>query len=258
MKVDLKLAQHLERIGALNAADYAHTLKKIESKFPAEVFAVGQGWGVLLGPDYPVNWIHAAEFDALSGADLNQAEERFAQFGLLACLSFCPLGLSQNLRLLGERGYRTTSFMNVYVQELHPIEVQMPEDIEIRLVAGLEEWLEASQNAWGDRSLGELFQRVALERPQAQSFVAIANGKPVAVAAMRTREGVAFLNGTGTAPVYRGHGIQRALVQTRLTLAQASGCGLAAVTAVPGSQSAHNLERLGFRLAYTRASLQKP
>jgi hypothetical protein len=31
MKVDLELAKHLERIGALNAADYIQTLEKIES-----------------------------------------------------------------------------------------------------------------------------------------------------------------------------------------------------------------------------------
>lgn len=257
MKVDLGLARRLEHLGVLNAADYVHTLKRIEPKSPAEVFAAGQGWGVLMGRDYPINLIQAAEFDLLSGADLNKAEARFTRLGLPARLSFCPLGLPQNLRLSSERGYRTTSFMNVYVQTLWPSEIQTPEGVEIRAVAGLAEWLEASQNAWGNRSLGNLFQQVALERPQAQSFLAIADGKPVAVAAMRIREGVAFLNGAGTAPAYQGRGIQRALIQTRLALAQTAGCDLAAVTAVPGSQSAHNLERLGFQLAYTRVSLEK-
>ena len=31
MKIDLELAKHLERIGALNATDYIQTLEKIES-----------------------------------------------------------------------------------------------------------------------------------------------------------------------------------------------------------------------------------
>lgn len=258
MKVDLELARHLECIGALNSADYVHTLQQIEPKSFAEVFAVGQGWGVLMGQDYPINAIQAAEFDLLSEAELNEAEARFARLGLPVRLSFCPLGLPQNLLLLSRRGYQATSFMNVYVQAPRPTEIQVPEGVEIRAVVRLAEWLEASRTAWGDPSAGDLFQQVALKRPQAQSFVAIADGKPVAVAAMRIRDGVAFLNGTATAPTYRRRGIQRALVQTRLAIAQQAGCNQAAVTAVPGSQSAHNLEGLGFQLAYTRVLLEKP
>jgi GNAT superfamily N-acetyltransferase len=256
MTTDLALAQRLETVGALNAADYVHTFKRLEPTAQAEVLRVGEGWGVLMGPMYPINWIHAAEFAPL-GQKLLEAESHFARQGLPVRLTFCPLGLGQNLELLGSRGYKATGFMNIYVQPSQPVQVQPLEGIEVRPVADLGEWLEASRNAWGEHSLGDLFQQVALERPEAQSFVAIADGKPVAVAAMRMREGVAVLNGTGTMPQYRGRGIQRALVQTRLAVAHAAGCELAMVTASPGGQSARNLERLGFTLAYTRVNLEK-
>ncbi|MDX2004122.1 MAG: GNAT family N-acetyltransferase [Meiothermus sp.] len=256
MKIDLELARRLERLGALNAADYAHALRRLEPASGAEVFAVGEGWGVLMGPKHPVNWVHAAEFGELSEADLQGAESRFARLGLPLRLSFCPLGLARNLERLGRRGYRAVSFMNLYVQPLAPLEVRPPEGVEIRRARSLEEWLLASRNAWGEGGAGDLFQRVALERPEAQSFVAVADGRPVAVAALRVREGVAFLNGTGTMPQYRGRGIQRALVQARLALAHRAGCELAVVAAVPGGQSAHNLERFGFGLAYTRVNLE--
>ena len=256
MTTDVALAQRLERTNALNVADYVHTLKRLEPTARAEVFEVGEGWGVLMGARFPINVVSAAEFGLLNEQVLLEAEERFSNLALTPRFSFCPLVPPQNLELFNKRGYQIASFMNVYARAVEA-PATLPEGVEIRLVSNFEEWLEASTAAWGPSNDGGVFSRVALERPEAQSFVALVDGKPVAVAALRIRDDLAFLNGTATTAAFRGRGIQSALVQTRLAVAHQAGCDLAAVMATPSSQSARNLERLGFKLAYTRVSLEK-
>jgi hypothetical protein len=55
-----------------------------------------------------------------------------------------------------------------------------------------------------------------------------------------------------TLPRFRRRGIQGAMVALRLARAARAGCDLASVGASPGGDSHRNLERLGFRVAYTR------
>jgi len=45
------------------------------------------------------------------------------------------------------------------------------------------------------------------------------------------------------------------LLHARLTTAAAAGCDLATVQTAPGNASQRNVERLGFRLAYTKLAL---
>jgi hypothetical protein len=52
--------------------------------------------------------------------------------------------------------------------------------------------------------------------------------------------------------------VQMALLQARLAAARKAGCDLAVSMTGPGSDSQRNIERAGFRLAYTKASMVKP
>ena len=86
-------------------------------------------------------------------------------------------------------------------------------------------------------------------------LVALVDGVPAACGSLSVVDGVGWLGGAATLPAFRGTGLQTALVRHRLRLAAAAGCTFAAATALPDGQSARNLERLGFRLAYTQAVL---
>ena len=68
-------------------------------------------------------------------------------------------------------------------------------------------------------------------------------------------EGVAQLAGATTAPAHRRQGVQAALLSARLADAAAAGCDIAVVTTLPGSKSQQNVQRQGFDLLYTRATL---
>lgn len=260
MTSPLELAPRLERADIVGAADYAHTLNRLEAGAQAKVLGVGGGTAVLMGPRFPLNRMGGLEFAELNQTALAEAETCCAEMGMAPSITFSPLGRGETLKLLGQHGYQARAFLNVYVCQVAALEPEIPGGVEVREVESLEEWLRASEATWGfsHPMNGPLLAQVALQRPQARSFIAWADGKPVGVGAVGIREGLAFLNGAATALEYRGRGIQRALLETRLALAAQAGCDLATVMAAPGSPSARNIERAGFGLAYTRLTLEKP
>ena len=95
--------------------------------------------------------------------------------------------------------------------------------------------------------------------PECLTFVATADGAPIAAAAGRVipERRVFALFGAGTLPEYRGRGIQTALLRTRMKAAAESGCELAVVVTRGGTTSERNCNRLGFRIAYSKATVIK-
>ena len=94
--------------------------------------------------------------------------------------------------------------------------------------------------------------------PGATAYLADLDGTTVGCASLTPESGVAWLGGAATIPFGRRRGVQGALVRHRLAVAATSGCDLAVVTAMPAGQSARNLARLGFTLAYCQAVLTRP
>ena len=69
-------------------------------------------------------------------------------------------------------------------------------------------------------------------------------------------DNVCILAGAATIPEARNQGVQNALLDARLRLARESGCSLAMICALPGSQSQKNAQKNGFNIAYTRTKWQ--
>ena len=74
---------------------------------------------------------------------------------------------------------------------------------------------------------------------------------------MTVRKHGAILTSDATLPSFRGRGIQSALLRARIWIAGASDCVLAVIEAEPGSSSQRNMERLGFRVAWTDVCFRK-
>lgn len=91
--------------------------------------------------------------------------------------------------------------------------------------------------------------------PAMRRFVILEEKKPIAAAAMTIHDDVAVLGAASTLPAHRGKGAQTRLLRHRLVIA-AETCSLAVATARPGSTSAANLGRAGFRL-HRRAAWRK-
>ena len=63
---------------------------------------------------------------------------------------------------------------------------------------------------------------------------------------------IAALYGTATLSAFRNRGVQSALIERRLHEAALAGCEYAVVSTQPATGSQRNMERRGFRLAYTK------
>lgn len=92
------------------------------------------------------------------------------------------------------------------------------------------------------------FIRAEHRHPAVRGFLVSRDGVPVAAGAMTVHGDVAVLGGASTLPAHRGRGAQSLLLRHRLRIAADEGCALAVATALPGSTSAANLVRAGFRL----------
>ena len=121
MVIDLELARRLERVDALNSADYALTLARLEPGSRAALVPLGPGYAFGMGPDYPINKMACLEFTDPDEALLEQGEAFLAELGVPARISFCPLGRSAVLELLARRGYRPRHFINLYVRRIEPL-----------------------------------------------------------------------------------------------------------------------------------------
>jgi hypothetical protein len=66
---------------------------------------------------------------------------------------------------------------------------------------------------------------------------------------------VIALFGAGTLAGFRGRGLQTALLRQRMQVAVQAGCEVAVIVTQGGTTSQHNAERLGFRVAYSKATL---
>ena len=91
----------------------------------------------------------------------------------------------------------------------------------------------------------------------ATAYLADLDGAPVGCASLTPRERHRLARRGGDRAVGRRRGVQGALVRHRMAVAAAAGCDLAVVTAMPAGDSARNLARLGFTLAYCQAVLTK-
>lgn len=79
----------------------------------------------------------------------------------------------------------------------------------------------------------------------------------VAGATISIQNRVCDLGVTSTIPIYRGKGLQKALLHARLNYAKLKGVELATVTTEPGTVSDANIQKIGFHCAYTRIKFSK-
>jgi hypothetical protein len=91
------------------------------------------------------------------------------------------------------------------------------------------------------------------------SLAAFADGQMVAAAGgiIVPEHRMAGFFGAGTLPEFRRRGIQQAFMRRRLEIVQQAGCDLAVTLTMPGTTSQRNVERAGFRTAYTKVVVRK-
>lgn len=267
-----ELAARIEQAEARLIADCA---QKAVLRRPHEhglVQPIAGGVAAWAGQGSPLDKVAGLGFHGpVDEAELAALEQAFTERDTplqveLSCLADPSIG-----RMLTARGYQLVGFENVLGRALTPAEpypVGFDGEITQSGIDALPTWLDvvvtgfATPDVQGLTSHEE-FPREVLERAigdmaETEGFtryLATRHGHIAGGASIRTCEGVAQLSGAATLPAHRRHGVQSALLATRLADAARSGCDLAVVTTLPGSKSQQNVQRQGFELLYTRAIL---
>ncbi len=203
---------------------------------------------------------------AVSVQDLEFIESFYQARQLPAGVHLCPLAHSSFTELLWQRGYRVEKFFNVLACPLPETMKITPSTPQVRVAPiqpGQEDlWIKTIARGFSekDEATPELLLMMAgtLYSESAKCFLAWVNDEPAGGGAMLVSERVAILCAASTRPLFRKMGVQFALLQARLLSAQEAGCDLAHVLVSPNNwTSQRNIERAGFRLAYTKAEMTK-
>jgi hypothetical protein len=250
---DLALARRVERAEAANA------LACVQAQAGSASFETSGGLAVFAGADSPLTQVVGIGLSGpVSSADLDRLEEFFHSRGARVNIDLCPLADSRLLDELAARGYRPGEFNSVLVRRLSGLEAAPP--VRTRRIT-------AEEGELWSRTVGEGFfetaeltaEEVDVGRaitviPEVACYLALADGRPGAAAAMTVSDGLATLFADGTISRYRCQGLHRDLIAARLLDAQARSCEFATATTLPGGVSQRNYERAGFQVTYTKIS----
>ena len=260
---DLSLAQRLEKQDALLNVWYADALKRlIPESLPATAH-IAEGTVVYVGNESPLS--RAVGFGMnreVTDIDFDAIEDFYRSRNASVQIDLCPLAHPSLMGILSERGYEFAEFINVWYLPLSDYELSPPVTVvDVCIVTREEGQIWAETLTRGFNTLDEHaaletdFSIPFLSMPNTYCFLARIDSQPAGAGMMAIHEGVAVLFGTSTVPSMRNRGAQSALLRERLNFALASKCKLAMVGTTPGSNSQRNVERLGFRLAYTKAQM---
>jgi GNAT superfamily N-acetyltransferase len=267
---DTALAERIERAEAQLIAKASNAARR-RTDDAAFVLPVAGGVAGFAGAGSPYNKVAGLGFGGVPGpVAWDQIERAYAAARAPVQVELAHLADPAIGAVLTGRGYRLVLFDNVLGLALRgePERVRPP-GVEARR-SGEEEfepWLDVVVHGFAhpdtqgvalhDELPREVFARAARDFAAAGGirYIALRDGVIAGGARLHMTEGVAQLAGATTAPAHRRRGVQAALLSARLADAAAAGCDIAVVTTLPGSKSQQNVQRQGFDLLYTRATL---
>lgn len=173
-------------------------------------------------------------------------------------IELCPFVGNDLAVFLSQRGYGVTELSNVSVLDLknHKMVDNFDEKFIIKEVQQheLDEWANRVAAGFGFPEAREQFSHYARAKG-IKAFAAFDQDKIVAGATIAMHGDVCDLDVTSTIPAYRGRGLQKKLLFTRLNFAKQHDLALATVTTEPGTVSDLNIQKSGFNCAYTRIKM---
>jgi hypothetical protein len=264
---DLGLARRLEHTEGQTSASFAQTKARLDPASGAAYCEVGGAHAMFDGPDSPLTQTFGLGMaDAVSNDDLAVLEEFFVSRMAPVDHEVSPLAGCELLATLAHRGYQPLECTSVMYR---PVGTGMAlrGDLSSAIRAHLAYtndyavWASTAAEGWQDfgdysalmHDVVKVFGQCECWKP----FIAEANGRPIAAAALSMIDGIALLAGASTIPTARKQGAQQALLNARLHYAAQEGCDLAMMCANPGSGSQRNAERHHFRIAYTRTKWRR-
>jgi ribosomal protein S18 acetylase RimI-like enzyme len=266
--VDMALARRLEAAEEIPQVHCAELLQQHGPAIHAAAEEIGGGHMVFAGLGSPIGRAVGIGLDGPVSAELlDRIEEFYRSHGAPTQVDVCPLTHSSLLELLKNRRYYMSELNNVLFRRVSREERFDGPPVGVEITRGNRE----EADVFTDIVARSFFPKGDAPREfstwlmplfqyeDAVTFLATANGTPAGSGVgqrMHPHNIFAFF-GDGTLSEYRGRGIQQALIRERLKLAAELGCDTAVVITQGGTTSQRNYERLGFRVAYSKATLVK-
>ena len=256
--VDLEFARRLEMAETM-LPDWVNAIRRKAPSRPVAAEDIAGGVAYYGGPNFPANQVVGMGlYGEVKADDVDRLEYFYRSRGVAATVVVSPLADPSLLALLGQRGYRIAEFNSVLIRPINTSEpFAPPQGIAIERVS------EETVAVWG-RTIAQGFSDVVPVTedvfdgfalfPGSLDFLALIDGAVVGGCSGRiiSEVRIAAMFGTATLPAYRRRGVQSALIARRLHDAALAGCEYAVVSTQPGSGSQRNMERRGFRVAYTK------
>jgi GNAT superfamily N-acetyltransferase len=260
-------ARRLESAEEVPQLDCVRMFQQLRPQVGAAFEPICGGHMMFAGVGSPIGHACGLGFDGpVTAADLNRLEAFYHSHGAPAQIDLCPLTDTSLWDLVKDRRYGIHELNNVLYRTLDKnvpggevkgihIRRSQPEEAGVfsRILSRCFFEKGDEPEGFGDM-LTPLFRFT-----EALTFLACADGVPVAAAAGRVipEHRVFALFGAGTLPEFRGRGIQTALLRTRMKAAAEAGCDLVVVVTQGGTTSYRNCVRVGFEVAYSKATLIK-
>jgi GNAT superfamily N-acetyltransferase len=266
---DLNLARRLESAEAAAGAAATDTLARMHPHSGAAVETIGGGRAMFAGKTSPITQAFCIGlYGPVSDAEMDRLESFFHSRGAAVNIEHSPYADLSVAGHYAKRGYHPIEFSNTLFRPLDarelPPDTAGSDQLEIRPITSAEAdlWTGTVCQGFAEQIniTPELLETVScfVHSPMAICFLALVQGTPAGGAALGIHEGVAIVNGASTLPQYRNRGIQTALLRTRLAYAAKKQCDLAMTNTGPGTVSQRNVERQGFRVAYSRTKYFLP
>lgn len=265
--VDKAFARRLEACEEMPQVLYARVFRKTRPEIGAAEKEICGGHMVFAGLGSPIGRATGTGLNRpLTSQDLDQIEQFYLECGAPSQVDLTPLHDPPVFELFKERGYGIAELNNVLCRKLEGMDQpSLPgTNVEIRRSPAEESDLTGAivESAFFPDGAPEAFRGLMAplyEMENALAFVATVDGKPVACGTgiVIHEHRVFALCGAGTLAAYRGRGLQTALLQARMAAALQAGCEYAVVVTQGGSSSQRNVERLGFRVAYSKVTVVK-
>ena len=264
---DKNLSQKLERTEARSNAAFVEARAKLFPESGAEWMEVSGTYAMFDGIESPLTQTFGlGVFAEIKDAELDQLEAFFKKHDAPVLHEVSPLAEASLIALLNERNYQPLELTSVMFQEIddaNALKLPLNPNIKTRIIKPGEEklWAQTSANGWATEGEGLAdfilgFGEISANCEGGFAFLAELDGQVISSGMLFIYDGVAILGGASTIPEGRRQGAQTALLEARLKFAKLQDCTIAAMGALPGSQSQRNAEKNGFRIAYTRTKWQ--
>ncbi|MGH9499945.1 MAG: GNAT family N-acetyltransferase [Terriglobales bacterium] len=265
--VDQALARRLESAEEMPQVHYARLYQKLKPEIGAAIEPICGGHMIFAGLNSPIGRTVGVGFDgSASAAELDCMEQFYRSHDAPSQIDVCPLTDPPLFEMLKQRGYGMAELNNVLFRRLKDnLETQAPVGAVIR--QGHAEEAEAFstivvRSFFPNGDAPEGFAEMIAPIYQCEGgilFAAEIDGKLAAAAAglIIPERGIVALFGAGTLPEFRGRGLQTALLRRRMEVALRAGCEYAVIVTLGGTTSMRNAQRLGFQVAYSKATLLK-